>query len=144
MPTLRSMCQGGICRRTTFSLIERAHGRASLYVISDIGAIEPGRWQFWHAFCKIGAMSLLKVTLDSAAHALTDVQSDPAISTATNRLAVMQDLLPDSDLLYSRVFSLAGGQSYFCESDGVHLPPSQRLFSSQTCSRMVQVGWSFI
>ena len=30
MPMLRSMCQGGICRSTTFSLIERAQGRASL------------------------------------------------------------------------------------------------------------------
>src|SRR5438093_6059809 len=41
-PTLRSMCHGGICRVATRSLIERAHGRASWYVISDIGAIEFG------------------------------------------------------------------------------------------------------
>ena len=41
-PTLGSMCQGGICRCETRYLIERAHGRASANVISDIGAIELG------------------------------------------------------------------------------------------------------
>ena len=29
MPIVRSMCQGGISRATTFCLIDRAHGRAS-------------------------------------------------------------------------------------------------------------------
>src|SRR5579872_5189552 len=62
MPMLRSMCHGGIWRKTTFSLIERAQGRASLYVSKDIGAIDPGRWQFWHERSKMGAMSLLNVT----------------------------------------------------------------------------------
>jgi hypothetical protein len=33
-----------------------------LYVSSDIGAIEPGRWQFWQARCRIGAMSFENVT----------------------------------------------------------------------------------
>src|SRR5690349_7993423 len=61
-PTLRSMCQGGITRVTTFSLMDRAQGRASLYVRSAIGAIDPGRWQFWQDRCRIGAMSLEKVT----------------------------------------------------------------------------------
>ena len=41
-PTLRSMCHGGICRVATRSLIERAHGRTSWYVMSGIGAIEFG------------------------------------------------------------------------------------------------------
>jgi hypothetical protein len=36
------MCQGGIWRVITRCLIERAHGRASWNVISDIGAIEFG------------------------------------------------------------------------------------------------------
>src|SRR5437016_3248410 len=62
IPMLRSMCQGGIWRRTTFSLIERAHGRASLYVSNDMGAIDPGRWQFWHERWRMGATSLLNVT----------------------------------------------------------------------------------
>jgi hypothetical protein len=46
MPTFRSMCHGGISRLATFWRIERAHGRASSNVRSDIGAIAPGRWQF--------------------------------------------------------------------------------------------------
>ena len=41
-PTLLSMCHGGIWRVATRSLIERAQGRASWKVMSDIGAIEFG------------------------------------------------------------------------------------------------------
>ena len=41
-PTLWSMCHGGICRVATRCLIDRAHGRASANVMSDIGAIEFG------------------------------------------------------------------------------------------------------
>jgi hypothetical protein len=37
------MCHGGISRAATRDLIDRAQGRASWYVISDIGAISPGR-----------------------------------------------------------------------------------------------------
>src|SRR5262249_46224785 len=74
------MCQGGICRRTTFSLIDRAHGRASLYVRRDIGAIEPGRWQFWHDRWKIGATSLGKVPgFVSAASTIVEVAARAAI-----------------------------------------------------------------
>jgi hypothetical protein len=40
------MYHGGISRLATFTLIERAQGRASSYVNSDMGAIAPGRWQF--------------------------------------------------------------------------------------------------
>ena len=40
------MCHGGICRDATRTLIDLAHGRVSSYVISDIGAIDPGWWQF--------------------------------------------------------------------------------------------------
>src|SRR5579872_3527165 len=61
MPTLRSMCQGGICRRATFSLMDRAQGRASLYVKSDIGAMEPSRWQLSQERWKMGATSLENV-----------------------------------------------------------------------------------
>jgi hypothetical protein len=56
------MCHGGISRAVTFVLIERAQGRASSYVSSDIGATDPGRWQFWQDFWKIGATSLVNVT----------------------------------------------------------------------------------
>src|SRR5216683_271439 len=81
MPMVRSMCQGGIWRRATFSLIERAHGRASLYVSSDMGAIEPGRWQFWQERCKIGATSLVNVTSTGRAAVLVSAPSATAIGT---------------------------------------------------------------
>src|SRR5471032_201142 len=71
MPTVRSTCHGGICRASTRCLIERAHGRASSYVSSDIGAMEPGRWQFWQDFWKIGATSLVNVTSADAIAAVT-------------------------------------------------------------------------
>ena len=41
-PTDGSICQGGICRRATRSLMERAHGRDSWKVMRAIGAIEFG------------------------------------------------------------------------------------------------------
>ena len=44
---LRSMCQGGINRDAVFALIDLAYGRASSKVINDIGAFDPGLWQFW-------------------------------------------------------------------------------------------------
>src|SRR5580704_4378016 len=62
MTTVLSMCQGGIWRVTTRSLMALAQGLDSSYVTSDIGAIESLRWQFWHFSWKIGAMSLVNVT----------------------------------------------------------------------------------
>ena len=47
------MCHGGIWRDSTRSLMARAHGRASLKVRSDIGAIDPGWWHAWHFASKI-------------------------------------------------------------------------------------------
>jgi hypothetical protein len=38
-----------------------AHGRTSLKVISDIGAISPGRWQLTQFLYRMAATSLLKV-----------------------------------------------------------------------------------
>ena len=67
MPTVLSMCQGGICRAATRLLIERAQGLASSNETSDIGAIESGRWQASHLFWKIGAMSLVNVGVCAAA-----------------------------------------------------------------------------
>src|SRR5438067_12701397 len=61
MPTLRSMNHGGMSRCEIFCLIDRAHGRASSYVMSDIGAIDPGRWHTTHDLYMIGATSLVKV-----------------------------------------------------------------------------------
>src|SRR2546425_2013565 len=62
MPMVRSMNQGGISRAEILVLIARAHGRASLYVSKDIGAISPGWWQLMHERYKIGATSFVKVT----------------------------------------------------------------------------------
>ena len=53
--------QGGISRATTLVLIAFAHGRASSYDSSDIGATSPGRWQFAHLLYMIGATSLANV-----------------------------------------------------------------------------------
>src|SRR5687767_11927981 len=53
--------QGGISRATTFDLIAFAHGRASSYESSDIGATSPGRWQLAHLPYMMGATSLAKV-----------------------------------------------------------------------------------
>src|SRR5262245_3277559 len=61
MPTVLSIVHGGISRLETFARIERAQGRASSKVWSDIGAIDPGRWQSWQDRWKIGAMSFVKV-----------------------------------------------------------------------------------
>ena len=62
---VRSMCQGGISRLVTLVLIERAHGRTSAKVISDIGAGVPGRWHAWQERCMIGSTSLVKVGEDA-------------------------------------------------------------------------------
>src|SRR5688572_21063673 len=52
---------GGISRATTFDLIAFAHGRASSYDSSDMGATSPGRWQLAHLLYMIGATSLANV-----------------------------------------------------------------------------------
>ena len=58
---------GGISRAWVLLLMARAHGRTSSYVISDMGAPPPGRWQFSHECCRIGATSFANVTCcDSA------------------------------------------------------------------------------
>src|SRR5438093_6762049 len=71
-PTFLSMNHGGISRVTTFCLIDFAHGRVSWYVISDIGANVFGRWQTWHRFWSIVAMSFVKVTWSLPACAFDD------------------------------------------------------------------------
>ena len=66
-----SMNHGGMAPRLLRSavrvLMARAHGRTSSYVSSDIGATDAGRWHSWQLRCRIGAMSLAKVTSCSAA-----------------------------------------------------------------------------
>src|SRR5919109_4824928 len=69
MPTDLSRCHGGIWREATRLLIERAQGRASSKVTSDIGAIESARWHASHFSWKIGATSFVNVGADFAAAA---------------------------------------------------------------------------
>src|SRR5437773_10342634 len=62
MPMFFSRNHGGISRSEVFSLMLLAQGRASWYVINDIGPIDPGRWQPWQERCRIGAMCFVNVT----------------------------------------------------------------------------------
>src|SRR5437016_1464119 len=71
MPTVLSRCHGGIWCAATRVRIERAHGLASSYVTSDIGAIESGRWHDWHFCWKIGATSRANVGAFGGASAAT-------------------------------------------------------------------------
>jgi len=48
-------------RLATFSRMDLAQGRTSLYVSAENGAASPGRWQPAQFLKKIGATSLLKV-----------------------------------------------------------------------------------
>src|SRR5436853_6984471 len=52
-PASGSANHGGICFACVLVLIDRAHGLASSYEISDIGATSPGRWQVWQLFWRI-------------------------------------------------------------------------------------------
>src|SRR4029077_6327670 len=60
-PCVGSACHGGIAPLATCVPIDFAHGRASLNVSSDIGAISPGRWQLVQFLYRIGATSLVNV-----------------------------------------------------------------------------------
>ena len=87
MPTLRSICHGGICRSATRVLIDFAHGRASAKVISDIGAIESGRWHASHFSWKIGAMSFVNVGVfgaSAAAAAAGSISAAPSVQAPTD------------------------------------------------------------
>src|SRR5262245_35185407 len=107
MPTLRSICHGGIWRSDTRALIDFAHGRACVKVISDIGAIESGRWQASHFSWKIGAMSFVNVGVlgASAAPAVAgSISAAPSAQAPTatyreNRLAGIMVLFPLASIL---------------------------------------------
>src|SRR5438128_2288163 len=59
--------QGGISRAATRRLIAFAHGLASSYVSSDIGAISPGRWHETQDRNRIGATFFVNVGASAAA-----------------------------------------------------------------------------
>ena len=94
IPTRRSICHGGICRSRTRALIDLTHGRTSVKVLSDIGAIESGRWQASHLSWKMGAMSFANVgVFGTSAPAATPGTVTSATSaptpSATSRLLLV-------------------------------------------------------
>src|SRR5262245_10217047 len=100
MPTFRSMCHGGIWWTLTRSLIALTHGRTTSYVVSDIGAIDPTRWQSWHFAWKIGATSLAKVGLPPAARASARAEGSARPATiATTPETATTALLRDGSTL---------------------------------------------
>src|ERR1700681_420460 len=82
IPIVLSTNHGGISRLVTRSFIARAQGRASLYVISDIGAISSGRWHRTQERLRIGATSFVNVTCADAVGAVCAV-TVVAMATAT-------------------------------------------------------------
>ena len=75
--------QGGISRATTLVLIALAHGRASSYDSSDIGATSPGRWQLAHLLNMIGATSFAKVGAACGAGDCAVTRNDASAATPT-------------------------------------------------------------
>src|SRR6185295_16921172 len=83
-PTLRSMCQGGICRVATRSLIERAHGRASWYVMSDMGATSLENVDFAGvSAASAGAANERHALTANATRTLEPRGNDPAVMNAS-------------------------------------------------------------
>ena len=58
-PKPSSAFHGGMCDATSSARIDSAHGNASSYVISDIGATPPGTWHREQRSRKIGNTSSL-------------------------------------------------------------------------------------
>jgi hypothetical protein len=101
MPTVRSTCHGGISRREMRARIDRAQGRTSSYEMSDIGPMEPVRWQLWQARCRIGATSLVNVGTGAAAGC---APAAPGTHPKAPRTSIARTNLPDiSDLRAVRI-----------------------------------------
>ena len=79
-PNRGSANHGGISRATTLALMARAHGRASRYESSGIGATWFGRWQLAQLSSRISPTCPFQVGVPSAATAGADA-SDSAITT---------------------------------------------------------------
>src|SRR5262245_60331880 len=94
MPMLRSTCHGGICRAVTRALIDFAHGRASWYETSDIGAIESGRWHVSHLAWKMGATSFVKVGALAASAAAPGTELIATIAIAAAPAAHTRSIRP--------------------------------------------------
>src|SRR5476651_511956 len=107
IPTVRSICHGGICRSLTRALIDLAHGRASAKVMSDIGAIESGRWHASHFSRKIGAISLENVGVFGASAAAAIAGTSSATPT-TQCVSCLMFVLP-----LAIFFTILGSNGHF-------------------------------
>jgi hypothetical protein len=100
------MCHGGISRNDTRVLIARAHGRTSSYVISDIGAISPGRWHLTQDRCRIGATSFVNVSVlspkDGCCVAAMSGQATTAATIPDAMAILMGDLIHGHRILNRR------------------------------------------
>src|SRR5687768_9703022 len=88
VPCAGSACHGGMVPSATRAPTARAHGRTSLYVISDIGAISPGRWQLVQLANRIGATSLLYVGVCCADAVETADKAAAQTSAGTTRRVI--------------------------------------------------------
>src|SRR6516165_11455547 len=121
MPTVRSICHGGIWRSVTRALIDRTHGRASAKVISDIGAIESGLWHASHLSWKIGAMSFVNVggVLAASAAAAAPGKTRAPVSTHAPNATVRALLDVDSVIFVLQLDSTARSLSRKCWSNSI-------------------------
>src|SRR5215831_15316034 len=91
--------------------------------------MDPGRWQFWHAFCKMGATSLLNVTGDWAASAI----AQPPRNTVTKRALIIvtsrnQGASTDWNILLRNFFQWNPSASWF------YCPVYSRLVAARSTS----------
>src|SRR5262249_44461648 len=100
MPMVLSMCHGGIWRAETRAAIDLAHGRASSYVCTDIGAMLSGRWQASHFCWKIGATSFVNVGVfgASAAAAGSAATIKPLNASAIETRNITGSFRPDDSV----------------------------------------------
>jgi hypothetical protein len=90
-PYFASAYHGGMVRESTAFRIARAQGRGDSNVVSDIGAISPGRWHETQRALKIGATFMLNVTcavraVCACASGHQDTASAPAATTTCARV----------------------------------------------------------
>src|SRR5215203_638028 len=85
-PKCGSACQGGISRVTTFSLMDFAHGRTSLKLRTENGAMSSGLWQSAQLLNRIGATSLVKVTTFAGGLAFVDESEKKAAAAKQTKL----------------------------------------------------------
>src|SRR5438094_2856477 len=105
-PTLSSAFHGGMCDAMSSARIDSAHGYASSYVISDIGATPPSTWHGVHFSRTIGNTSSLYVYLDVTALCAwpTRVESAMAPPTRSSVAAMRSASLRSARLSAERVF----------------------------------------